>query len=254
VLVIEGSQGLGKSSAIKALTASDDWYADGVSGIGTKDAAEVLRGPWLVEVAELDAFSRAELATVKAFVSRRVDRFREAYGHRPKDYPRRCVFAATTNEREYLRDATGARRFWPVEATGVDLPGLRAARDQLWAEAVAAYRAGEKWYLDPEIATAAREQTDERYQADAWEEPIARYLVSNAETTVLEIAEHALKIDAARCGHSEQLRIAKALRRLGWEKSKNPQRRMGIRTRTWTKAAQSESSASGSPVPGTVPG
>jgi putative DNA primase/helicase len=226
VLVLEGVQGAGKSSAIKTLAGEDEWYADGVPGIGSKDAADALRGPWLVEIAELDAFSRAELGTVKAFVSRRSDRYREAYGRRTLNHPRRVVFAATTNDTHYLRDATGARRFWPVACGTIDLRALAEHRDQLWAEAAERFRAGASWHLAGDLADAARQETDHRYQGDAWEAEIEAYLSMSSTTTVREVAVFGLEMDVAKLDQGTQQRIARALTRLGWAASKHTERRV----------------------------
>lgn len=226
VLVLEGPQGSGKSSAIRALVPHESLFTDELRDLRDKDAADSLRGPWIVEIAELDAMQRSELTTVKAFVSRRVDRFRPAYGRRTIDFARRCVFAASTNESAYLRDPTGARRFWPVRCGRIDLDGLRAARDQLWAEAATRFRAGATWHPDAVLAVLAGEQQEGRYQGDAWEDAIAAYLDGRAEVTIREVASDALEIEIARLTQADQNRIARALGRLGWATSGNPVRRV----------------------------
>lgn len=222
MLVLEGPQGLGKSSALRALAGPPSWFSDGVSSIGNKDGAEGIRGPWIVELGELDALQRAELATIKAFVSRPTDRYREAYGRRTADHPRRVVFAGTTNESAYLRDPSGARRFWPVKCASIDRDGIAHDRNQLWAEAVHRFRAGEQWWPDPELARLASEQQEARHQVDAWEGPISAYVNGRAEVTVREVGCDALKIDDARLDRAAQMRIAHALQRLGWASTGNP--------------------------------
>ena len=135
----------------------------------------------MIEIAELDTMSRAEVGTIKAFISRTQDRFRPPYGKRLVDLPRQCVFAGSVNpEGGYLKDATGGRRFWPVRC-GDDRPrGAARDRDQLWAEAVARYRAGEPWWLETrDLTELAEEEQLDRYQGDAWEEPIRAYLVTS---------------------------------------------------------------------------
>ncbi|RYZ17362.1 MAG: hypothetical protein EOO70_02155, partial [Myxococcaceae bacterium] len=144
MLVLQGEQGAGKSKSIRALC-GERWFTDDLAEFGSKDAAEQLLGAWFVEVAELGAMNRSEVERVKSFISREVDRFRPAYGHKVVDRPRQCVFIGTTNADTYLRDETGNRRFWPVQVGAVgqlDVEALKRDRDQLWAEAVAQVAAG----------------------------------------------------------------------------------------------------------------
>jgi predicted P-loop ATPase/5S rRNA maturation endonuclease (ribonuclease M5) len=178
VLILEGAQGIQKSTVFQALGAP--WFTDQVADLSSKDAALQLQGAWIIELAELDAMSRHEVGRVKAFLSVSFDRVRPPYGRTVMRYDRQCVFAGTVNCSDYLRDETGNRRFWPVRCTNdrIDIAGLVANRDQLWAEAVAAYRAGEKWWLEDE--TAARAEQEERMAADSWEEPISVYLADTA--------------------------------------------------------------------------
>ena len=113
MLILEGPQGGKKSSAIKTL-AGAEWFTDELAEIGTKDAAQQMRGVWVVEFAELDAISRAEVSRIKAFLTRTTDRYRPPYERYVITVPRQCVFAGSVNPETYLRDETGNRRFWPV--------------------------------------------------------------------------------------------------------------------------------------------
>ena len=115
-IVFEGPQGVGKSTCLRIL-AGDEWFADEIADLGTKDSAQDLRGKWIVELAEVAALRRAALERMKAFISRNVDHYRPSYGRRSMDFPRQCVFAGTTNADAYLADETGNRRFWPVKVT-----------------------------------------------------------------------------------------------------------------------------------------
>lgn len=113
VLTLVGPQGIGKSQLIKRL--GGDWYSDSFGGIGTKEAFESIQGVWLVEIAELAGLRKAEVDSIKHFISKQDDYYRMAYGKRIENFPRQCVFFATTNDEDFLKDQTGNRRWWPVQ-------------------------------------------------------------------------------------------------------------------------------------------
>lgn len=161
ILVLEGAQGLGKSTAVRAL--SRGWCADVAHDMGNKDAAILIQGVWFGELSELTALAKSQVESVKGFLSRRIDRYRPPYGRNAVDRPRQTVFIATTNECEYLQDATGGRRFWPVDCEHIDIDAIERDCDQIWAEAVTRYRKGEQWHLDrPGEVLAYREQQHRR--------------------------------------------------------------------------------------------
>ncbi|MGQ9652407.1 MAG: VapE domain-containing protein, partial [Phycisphaerae bacterium] len=142
-LILEGEQGIRKSTALRVL--AEPWFTDEIADLGSKDAALQTRGVWVIEIAELDSMSRSEVGRIKAFMSRAIDRFRPPYAKRLIASPRQCVFAGSVNHGTYLRNETGGRRFWPVEckAAMIDTDSLAAVRGQLWAEATYLYLRGQ---------------------------------------------------------------------------------------------------------------
>lgn len=190
VLVLEGRQGLGKSTALRIL-AGADFFSDTLPEIPSRDALEHCVGPWIIELAELDHMRKSEVTALKAFISTRAPSFRSAYARRTVEHPRRCVFAATTNESSYLADGTGNRRFWPIECAQVDIESLARDRDQLWAEALVRVRAGESWHItDPEVTAEAEEEQAARRVVDPWHDVIALYVSGRRYTTVADILDH----------------------------------------------------------------
>jgi predicted P-loop ATPase len=175
-LVLEGPQGILKSSALAALCHDDAWFLEDLRDIHNKDCLMQFGEKWLVEIAELQSFKGAENARLKAFISTRVDNYRPPYARVGQDFPRSVVFAGTVNEAEYLKDNTGARRFWCFECGTLDVKKLVESRDQLWAEAVVAYHAGEPWWLtDAAIIQAAKIQQENRRVEDPWEREDCRF-------------------------------------------------------------------------------
>lgn len=214
-LVLEGSQGTGKSTAVKTL--SRGFYTDDVPDLtDAKESAGALKGAWLVELSELEGMRRADATRIKAFISRRVDRFRPPYGHHLQEYPRRCVFIATTNESTYLADATGGRRFWPVRCGAINTAALAVVVDQLWAEGVAAYRAGASHWLDTdELHAEASAHQEDRLERDTWEEEAAEFLRAHDSVTTKELLDH-LRVDANMQKRTDAMRAANVVRAAGF--------------------------------------
>jgi predicted P-loop ATPase len=220
-MVLEGPQGARKSTACAIL--GGDYFSDSLPEVTTgKDVSQHLPGKWLIEIAELSAMSCAESATLKAFISRPVERYRPSYGRKEVIQPRQCVFIGTTNKEAYLRDETGGRRFWPVKVGRVDTDALAQDRDQLFAEAVALYREGAKWWPDEAFEREhIKPQQEARFEADLWEESIREYLTGRTKALVGEIAKGALGFEQkCRVGRHDQLRITTALERMGWARLK----------------------------------
>jgi len=245
MLILEGPQGIRKSTALKVL-ASDAWFTDELAEIGSKDAAQQMRGVWIIEMAELDAIGRAEVSRIKAFLTRTSDRYRPPYERYVVTVPRQCVFAGSVNPDTYLRDETGNRRFWPLRCGEIDLDGLRRDRDQLWAETVARFNAGAPWWLEDRdlIASASAEQ-EARYEPDAWDTLIERWLTFEksrvnvgfgayddwqdrhvprpqplTDISVGEVLEKALGIEPAKWTKGDQMRVGNFFKSKKWERYK----------------------------------
>lgn len=231
VIIFEGDQGILKSWTF-AILAGEGWFTDDLSPLGSKDAALEIQGVLIVEFGELAAMTRAEVEHVKQWLVRRHDRFRAPYGRHVKSWPRQCIFAGTVNPggNGYLRDETGNRRFWPVRVGRIDIDGLRRDRDQLWAEAVAAFKAGKSWWLEDEaLVEAARDEQEQRVVVDAWEGIVATWIAGKPAVAVGDILRGALSISEDRWTQTDQNRVAKCLKRLGRERK---QVRLG-RGRIW---------------------
>lgn len=215
-LVLEGLQGAGKSTALRVLSLG--FFTDELADVGSKDAAMQLHGAWIVELSELDALSRAEVTKVKSFITRRVERFRAPYGRHVAEHPRSCVFAGTTNQSDYLRDDSGNRRWLPVTCGSIQLESLKADVEQLWAEAVVRYRAGDNTYIkDPTILEALKHHTAARYQGDAWTDMVLEYSQPRETVSLPELLLH-VGVESGRWSRSDEMRIAKILKSDGWER------------------------------------
>lgn len=170
--VLVGKQGRFKSTILSIMGGS--WFSDSLRTFEGKEAEERLRGVWLIEVSELQAFDRSSVEAIKGFLSKQSDRYRPAYGHMLREFPRQCIFFGTTNTPDFLRDTTGGRRFWPIDIDEQErvksvVNDLPKERDQIWAEAVTRYRAGEPLYLTGEVEQAALNIQEDHREVDAWE-------------------------------------------------------------------------------------
>lgn len=219
VLILEGPQGLGKSRALRTL--AEPWFTDEIADLGSKDAAMQLLGVWVVEIAELDSMTRAEVSRVKAFLSRSTDRFRPPYGRRLLDQPRRCVFAGTINAGEYLRDVTGNRRFWPVRCSVARLDDLQRDRDQIWAETVHWFRQGAPWWLDEaSLRGEAEQEQADRLQTDPWQETIETFVSARDDVSVAEILTDCIKKEIGHWERRDEMRVGGILVAMRWERYK----------------------------------
>lgn len=222
MLVLEGAQFRGKSSAARIL--GGEWFSDAQLDLNNKDSYQIIQGVWLLEVGEMDAYNRAEATRSKAFISSPVDRFRAPYERAPRDWPRQTVFIGTTNQVEYLKDASGNTRYWPLRAEeeeAINLDGLIGARDQLFAEAVVRYKRGERWHpIREEQQRLFEPEQADREIGDPWEGMIAEWLIGKSTVTASKILTDCLKVEPGKIDGARQMstRVGIAMKRLGWVK------------------------------------
>lgn len=177
--VLNGAQGLGKTTLIQKMGKS--WFTNSVETFEGKEAAELLQGNWIVEIGEMGAYNRSDLNTIKGFLSRTFDHYRAAYAAKTEKHPRQCVFFGTSNRNDYLKDATGGRRFWPIDV-GVQphvksvFQHLDSEVDQLWAEAVMYWRLGEALILSGDLAEEAKRQQELHAEQDPREGMIREFV------------------------------------------------------------------------------
>jgi hypothetical protein len=246
ILVLEGDQGIGKSTLVLIL-AGEDLYSDkAIIGCDSREQQESVQGVWIYEIAELQGLSKVEMSWMKTFLSRTHDKARPAFGRTVVDRPRRGIFIGTINDDTYLRDTTGNRRWWPVKLSGtIDLSALQRDRDQLWAEAVVAEANGEGLVIPEDLWGAVAIEQHARMEIDAWQEPIADYLGRlEANRADLEgrfsskdadkdcapefrassafLLGDVLGIGESSRGQRETKRLADVMRSLGWKLAQYP--------------------------------
>lgn len=215
-LVLEGDQGLGKSTVARIL--AWHWFADTDLDLSSKDALMALAGHWVYEISEMGSLMRAEEKKQKSFLSRQEDEYRPPYGRRLIRVPRQSVFVGTTNEEEYLKDPTGGRRFWPVYCRGpFDLDGLRSNIEQMFAEALAEVLAGQRCWPDDEEQKL--HFTPQQFKR-GMEEPfidILRKWVSDRLTnfTMAEAVTDGMGLSADKMTPAMTTRVGQALKKLG---------------------------------------
>ena len=245
-LVLEGLQGINKSTTFKVL--AGEFFSDDMESLHGKEAAMQAAAGWIIELGELSALTRssaqsAGIEAVKAFLTRQEDKFRRPYGAGVISAPRQSIFVGTVNPdgSGYLRDQEN-RRFWPVKIGDINIEKLRNLRDLLWAEAVQRYRDGKRlntnylWWLDENETRAAMVEQSSRRMVDEWQYVIERFIHECPQSdgrggqfweprrspleklTLAEILGMALQLPAGKWGQSDQNRVARCLKSMGWVK------------------------------------
>jgi len=238
MLVLEGGQGKFKSTSLNVLAdaIAPGLFTDEMSDPGSKDAGLQMQGRWIIEISELDAFRKSDVSTLKAWLARKEDRFRRPYGKNVEDFPRSCIMIGTVNPPEsgYLRDPTGARRWWPIRCGEFDLPLLKEDARQIWAEARHLYMAGEQWHLTDEEEEQAKVVQQARYEHDPWATLISDYLARHTDavkSTVKLIdlmGDMCLRIPPERRTPLQNARIEAHLNMIGWRKLDSGTYRRGL--------------------------
>lgn len=234
VVILEGLQGIGKSTLLRKLT-GEAWFSDANLQIGDKDAVLTMQSKWLIELGELSSMRKAETDQLKAFITQTTDRIRAPYGKRVEEFPRQCIFVGSTNNDEYLPDLTGNRRFWPVKVHGIEFDGISAVREQLFAEAVQAYEWGEPLYLDAEQEMEATLEQAKRRQVDEWISTVNDIINGAMFPGAFEIKDVARRMDqmgAHKMSNWDCQRIARCLILLDCESFREGG---GQRRRLWRK-------------------
>lgn len=223
MVVLEGPQGSGKSSALRALAVNADWFADELPlGGDGKQVMEAIGGKWIIEAAELAGMGKRSSEHLKAMLSRTFDKGRAAYGRISEQRDRQCVFFATHNpdkaSNTYLMDQTGNRRFWPVECEKIDLEGLKRDRDQLWAEASFREARGDSIRLDPSLYHLAAGEQNKRKSENPMEAKFEALMYGNTGRIPVGRMYDPLGINAGN--HLQVTQMGQAAKALGWEKKK----------------------------------
>jgi putative DNA primase/helicase len=223
VLVLEGAQGIGKSTLARMLAPKEEWFVDSQLDLGSKEAMEKIRGKWIAELSEFAAVKKGDQDHVKAFITSTKDTYRKAYGREAADHPRTCVFIGSINANDgYIHDGTGARRYNPVVCTG-PIAGDRLAkdRDQIWAEALALYRSGATWFVSTqaEKELVAGEQA-ERVFVDPWE-PTIRECFEERDDVTMSLIFDKLGVEMHARNRAMEMRVADIMRKIGAVKNRS---------------------------------
>lgn len=231
MLVFEGDQGRRKSSAIRIL--GGEYTSENLPDFHSKDAQQIIGCKWIIEVSELAAIGKSQLEAIKAFITRREDTFRPPYGRHPITAPRWSVMIGNYNPDGVgiLQDSTGGRRFWIAGVGMIDTDALSRDRDQLWAEAVYCFRRGDAWWPDQRENEPIETEQEARQDTDDWLPVVDHWIATDSQTgddlptprsgfTTGDVATQCLGFVSRDITRSDQMRIAKCLKQLGYKRVK----------------------------------
>jgi predicted P-loop ATPase len=231
ITVLEGPEGIDKSTAIRILAGDENFSDQSILGASDKEVQEQLEGTWMHENADLAGMKRADVEQIKAFASRQTDRARPAYGRVREDRPRRSIEWATTNDDTYLLSQTGNRRWWPLKTGRINIEALKRDREQLLGEAATYEAAGERIGLDESLWNDARDAQEQRRVTDPWEDILARRLDDDQTGLVhragnglecvfsVDVLSRILDIPADKQTSQHTQRLAQAMKQVGWGRS-----------------------------------
>lgn len=241
ILILEGKQDIKKSTAFETLATfhNEVYFLEFSGDVTDKDSLMEMNGNLIVELSELASMGRVAHEMMKTFITRKVDKYRPPYGRRQIKRRRFFVLGATTNNDKadaYLLDPTGGRRYWPAECSAIDIEALIRDREQLWAEAVARYKGGERTWLDEEDKEyVLLEQAARRYE-DSWMEPIDSYLIGHMEISVHQLCKQCMNLTSEQINSKNEKRVIRCLKELGWERiPTRPRDEKGARITLWRK-------------------
>ena len=245
VLVLQGAQGIYKSTFFNSL-AGKDWFDSSMGDASDKDELLKAHRAWITEWAELETITtKKQESQVKSFLSNQIDRVRLPYGRSVVDLHRGFVIVGSTNRTDFLNDSTGDRRFWviPTAISEVNVKQLEQERDLIWAAAVVAYNNKERWWLTKEEQGLSSESNEAFKSEHPWQEPIAKFLDNQFEVTLSQILTH-LKSDVGTHTKSDERAIADCLQHLQWAKAgrKYLSGRAGPRVNIWKKVSVTSAS------------
>lgn len=242
MMVLEGKQAAGKSSLLKTLATFNDvsYFTDGISfdHIGKDHMAQFLRGKLIIEFAELSGLSAKDRNKVKSWITMDADELQPKFSNDIVRLPRQFVLAGTTNDESWLNDPTGGRRFWPVQVGKIDVQAVARVNEQLWAEAVHRYKAGEMHYIpdNSPVYKQAMAQQSERLHGHVWEDQIAHYLETREQVTIDDVLIECLNVPRGHWKNSHKQDIGDILRKLGYENKSLYDRRSGKQVRRWVRS------------------
>jgi predicted P-loop ATPase len=223
--ILTGAQGLGKSSLLKTMLPSDQYYCSISFKQIDKEAAVIMQGKIIGEFAELKGFSTSAMEDIKDFITRRTEEWRKPYDRCTSTYKRRIVFAGTTNENEFLDDPTGNRRWLPISIGVMDLAWVKDNRDQLWAEGLVAWSENNCTPLWEDVTRLAKDVHQNYHTSDAWQEKIARWVFEDNLSgtpavvgfSITDMAWQALGIETRNIDRKVEIRLKRIITRLKFE-------------------------------------